>query len=199
MDSLEKLVLELCKFSNETQWVEFKHDNYNPDMIGKDISALANGAALCDKSRAYMLWGIDDKTHEIIGTNHNLQTLKKGNQELENWLRCLLSNNADFEFHTVNVNNLSVGLLIIYKAVNQTVMFDKVDYIRIGSYTKKLSDHPQVMGQLWDKLRSGRFEEEIAKNDLTLTEALDLLNYSSYFELLKNRFLQIMKNRILSA
>lgn len=100
-------------------------------MIGQDISALANSAALCEKSSAYMLWGIDDKTHEIVGTDYNLQTLKKGNQELENWLRSLLSRNADFEFHTVPMNGKNVGVLIIYRAANQTVMFEKVDYIRV--------------------------------------------------------------------
>lgn len=136
MENLDKLVNELRKLPNETQWLEFKHNNYEPAMIGQDISALSNSAAMCEKSCAYMLWGIDDKTHEIRGTDYNLQTLKKGNQELENWLRSLLSRNADFEFHTVQMNGKDVGVLIIYRAANQTVMFEKVDYIRVGSYTK---------------------------------------------------------------
>ena len=44
-------------------------------MIGKDISALANSAALYSKNCAYMIWGIDDTTHEIKGTNLNLQNI----------------------------------------------------------------------------------------------------------------------------
>lgn len=44
--------------------------------------------------------------------------------------------NADFEFHSVPMNDVTVGVLIIYRATNQTVMFEKVDYIRVGSYTK---------------------------------------------------------------
>ena len=136
MKNLDKLVNELRKLPNETQWLEFKHNNYDPAMIGQDISALANSAAMCEKGCAYMLWGIDDKTHEIVGTDYNLQTLKKGNQELVNWLRSLLSRNADFEFHAVRMNDKNVGVLIIYRATNQTVMFEKVDYIRVGSYTK---------------------------------------------------------------
>ena len=55
MENLNRLVNELCKLPNEIQWVEFKHNNYNPAMIGQDISALANSAALYDKSCAYML------------------------------------------------------------------------------------------------------------------------------------------------
>ena len=101
MENLDKLVRELMALPDETQWVEFKHDNYNPKMIGEDISALANGAALQDKDFAYFIWGIDNHMHEIVGTSYNLQNLKKGNQELENWLRYLLSDHADFEYQSV--------------------------------------------------------------------------------------------------
>ena len=152
-------------------------------MIGPDVSALANSAALHEKSCAYMLWGIDDTTHEIAGTDYNLQTLKKGNQELENWLRSLLSQNADFEFHSVPMNDKSVGILIIYRAVNQTVTFAKTDYIRVGNYTKKLNEHPALQAQLWDRLRNSKFEERYAKQDLGLEAALRLLDYSIYFDI----------------
>ena len=183
MENLDKLVNELRKLPTETQWLEFKHNNYTPDMIGKDISALANSASLYEKSCAYMLWGIDDETHEIVGTDYDLQTLKKGNRELENWLRSLLSKNADFEFHTVQMaEEKRVGVLIIYKATNQTVMFDKVDYIRVGSYTKRLSEYPAMQAQLWDKIRNSRFEERYAKQDMKLEDALRMLDYSVYFD-----------------
>lgn len=185
MENLDKLVTELCKLPNETQWVEFKHNNYMPEMIGQDISALANSATLHEKSCAYMLWGVDDTTHEIVGTEFNMQTVKKGQQELENWLRSLLSKNADFEFHSVKVEDKNVGVLIIHRAVNQTVMFQKVDYIRVGSYTKKLSEYPALQAQLWDRLRTSKFEERIAKHDLDLVTALGMLEYSTYFDLVK--------------
>lgn len=84
MENLEILVNELRSRDDEAPWVEFKHNNYNSDMIAEDISALANSATLFDKNCAYMLWGIDDKTHKIVGTDYDLQFLKKGNQELEN-------------------------------------------------------------------------------------------------------------------
>ena len=183
MENLNKLVLELCKYPNETPWLEFKHNNYDPHMIGQDISALANSAALYEKSAAYMLWGIDDITHEIVGTDYNLQTLKKGNQELENWLRYMLSKNADFEFYNLDVNNKSVGVLIIHRAVNQTVMFEKADYIRVGSYTKRLSEFPTMQSQLWHKLENSKFEERFTKQDLSLAEALQMLDCAIYFDI----------------
>lgn len=184
MENLNKLVNELCKLPSESPWIEFKHNNYDPDMIGKDISALANSAALYEKNCAYMLWGIDDATHEIVGTEYNLQTLKKGNQELENWLRSLLSQNAEFEFHEVKMNDKRIGVLIIYRAVNHTVTFEKTDYIRVGSYTKKLKDNQALQAQLWDKICNSKFEERYAKQDLELEEALRLLDYSAYFDMM---------------
>lgn len=55
MNDLEQLILHLRSNSSETNWLEFKHNNYDPEMIGMDISALANGAAFCGKSCAYMM------------------------------------------------------------------------------------------------------------------------------------------------
>lgn len=156
-----------------------------PDMIGQDISALANGATLHEKSKAYMLWGIDNDSHEIVGTSYDLQTLKKGNEELENWLRHMLSSNADFDFQTVELPEGKVGVLTIQKATNVPVTFQKTEYIRIGSYTKKLIDYPMIQRQLWDRLRDERFEERYAKIDLALVDALNYLDYNCYFELMR--------------
>ena len=163
MENLRFLIKELCKEYKESEWLEFKHNNCTPEMIGQDISALANGAAICEKSYAYMIWGVDDTTHEIVGTDFDLNKAKKGNQELENWLRYLLSKNTDFTFETVDMDGKKVGVLKISRALNQTVTFEKIDYIRVGSYTKKLNEFPNIESELWEKLRNCRFEEEIAK------------------------------------
>ena len=183
MKNLEKLVDELRKYDSENYWLEFKHNNYDPDMIGQDISALSNGAAYSDKNCAYMIWGIDDKTHEIVGTDYDQFTLKVGEQEIESWLRNLISKNVEFEFQTVFMNNKKVVVLIIYKETNQPAKLKKVDYIRVGSYTKKLNEYPQMQAQLWDKLRNDRFEEQYAIQDLTAEAAVKLLDFSIYFDI----------------
>ena len=183
MENLELLVNELRLLPSETPWIEFKHNNYDPQMIGQDICALANSATLYEKSCSYMIWGIDDKTHQVVGTEHNLQNLKKGNQELENWLRSLLSDNADFEFKNMEIENKKVGILIIYSATSFPVKFEKVDYIRIDSYTKKLKEYPMVEAQLWDRLKNIKFEDKSAITDLTINDAMQFLDYSVYFDL----------------
>ena len=67
-ERLIALVDELRALSTETEWVEFKKDNTDPEVIGKRISALSNGARLKDKNKGYMVWGVEDETHSVVGT-----------------------------------------------------------------------------------------------------------------------------------
>ena len=85
-ESLRELFLELQAMPTETEWLEFKVDNTKPETIGEYISALSNSAALLGKDRAYMLWGVDDANHDVLGTSFNPASCKVGNEELENWL-----------------------------------------------------------------------------------------------------------------
>ena len=73
---LPRLVRELCHLPAETQWAEFKENNTDPEMMGELISALSNAAALQGKETAYVVWGIADQTHEIIGTTFQPATAK---------------------------------------------------------------------------------------------------------------------------
>ena len=52
MENLKLLIREFCKYDEELSWLEFKHDNYKPETIGEDISALANGATLDERGCA---------------------------------------------------------------------------------------------------------------------------------------------------
>ena len=181
MENLDLLVKELCKLPSETNWVEFKHNNDEPRMIGEDISALANSAVVADRSHSYMIWGVDNDTHNLVGTKVRLKQLKRGNQELESWLRHLLSKNADFSFHSVDIDGKHLEIIAISKAFGTPVTFEKIDYIRVGSYTKKINEFPVLQAQLWDKLRHEPFEDVYAKTDLKLHQVLRQLDCDTYF------------------
>lgn len=188
MENCVALVNELRRLPLETEWVEFKHDNYTPEMIGADISALANGAALAGRAFAYMVWGIDDATHDIVGTTFDKQHLKVGGEEFDNWLRSLLSDNAEIDFHQVVIGGKNVVLLRIGKAVNRPVAFKKTTFIRVGSYTKKLHEIPSKEAVLWDKLRANRFENEAARVDVKGEEVISLLDTQTYFDRLSRLY-----------
>ncbi len=82
---------ELLRLPAETEWVEFKHNNENPQDIGEYLSAISNGAALHGKRTGYLVWGIEDDTHAVLGTTFRPKQAKKGNENLESWLLHLLN------------------------------------------------------------------------------------------------------------
>ena len=75
-NDINDIIEHVRKNSYETPWIEFKTNNYNPQMIGEYISALSNTAALFNHEKALMIWGIDDKNHNIIGTTFDPQNEK---------------------------------------------------------------------------------------------------------------------------
>ena len=63
--------------------------------------------------------------------------------------------------------------------------FENIPYIRMGSATPKLLDYPEHYEKLLETLRSYRWEHEIAKRYVSGDQVLELLDYSSYFRLVK--------------
>ena len=109
MENAESLLKNLTSLPRETQWFEFKQNNADANDIGEYISALGNSATCDDRDKAYLIWGVHDETHEIVGTSFNPYTHKIGNEELENWLRKLLSANAVFEFSLEEIEGKKGG------------------------------------------------------------------------------------------
>ena len=183
MEHIDLLVQELCRYP-ESEWLEFKMGNADPKMIGQRISALANGACLKDRSKAYLVWGIEDEAQKIKGTDIRLKEEKCGREELENWLKHQLSVNADFEFQYTDIDGKHIELIVISPAREYPVSFEKNNYIRVGSYTKNLKDYPPLEGRLWDELRRRGFESIAARIDISLEEVHQLLSSDTYFDAL---------------
>ena len=55
MKDLIALVKELTNYQVEQPWLEFKHNNCEHTMIGERISAIANSAAMLERSCGYMI------------------------------------------------------------------------------------------------------------------------------------------------
>lgn len=178
------LVEELCRYDSETEWIEFKTNNSNPEMIGQRVSALANSACRLGVPTAYMVWGVDDETHEVVGSTFRHRLEKRGNEELENWLHHQLTDNASFEFIEDEVDGRHVTVLMVQAAFYHTVDFERVPYIRVGSYTKKLREYPAIESEVWDRITKSDFESVTARGGLTLSDTLALLDYPKYFDLL---------------
>lgn len=183
---LQSLLRELCRLHrDEIEWVEFKVGNEQPDLIGEYISALANAAAYCGKVHAYLLWGVDDQTHDIVGTEFRPLQKKIGNEELESWLLRAISPKVNFRFFEIEIEGRCVVMLEIGAAFRHPVQFKSIEYIRVGSYKKKLKDFPEKERELWRIFDRIPFEKEIAAEHVSADEVLKLLDYPAYFDLLQ--------------
>ncbi len=182
---LKLIISDIQASPRECEWVEIKNDNYKPELIGEYVSALANGAAYMGQSKGYLAFGIDDLTHMLVGTTFSLQNEKIGNQEIENWIATQLSPRVDFVIHEIVINDKKIVVFIIDSAGNTPVKFRGVAYIRVGSYKKKLSDHPERERKIWQNTHNSCFELKIAKVGVTEDDILNLIDYSKAFKLLE--------------
>ncbi len=181
---LSELLHELCRLPEETEWAEFKSNLVNPEEIGEYISALANSAALFGKTNAYLVWGVNDENHELIGTTFHPSKTKIGNEELESWLLRFLHRHINFRFIEFVTEDKHFTLLEIPCAAHEPVQFKGVKYIRIGSYKKKLKDYPEKERELWRTFDVTPFEYQVARDRVGDTDVLKLLDYPAYFKLL---------------
>jgi ATP-dependent DNA helicase RecG len=182
-DYLAGLLRELCQLPKETEWVEFKVNHAEPEAIGEYISALSNAAALVGKASAYLVWGIRDDDHTIVGTKFEPSAMRVGNEELENWLLRLLEPKINFRFFNLVVDGKAVVMLEIDRAARHPVRFQGQELIRVGSYKKKLKDFPEKERELWRIFDQTPFEDGIAAERVSADSVLQLLDYPTYFDL----------------
>lgn len=177
------LIDDLRRLPAECPWAEFKENNSDPAMIGKLVSAMSNAARIANKDFAYVLWGVRDGTQDIVGTTFEPSSAKPNDQPLELWLAQRLQPAIALRFEVVVFEAQRLVLLTIPAASSSPVEFDRCAYIRIGSATPRLSDHPERQKALWAKLQPYAWESGIVAQFLTGDEVLEKLDYASYFEL----------------
>ena len=170
LSELKNIVSKLSKETKEQEWFEFKLNNkLDNQTIGEYISALSNSACLQNKDFGYLIWGINDKTHKIEGTNISLKKTKAGNIELEFWLNLNLNPKIDFSIHEFEYEpSKNICLIKIPAAVNQPVKFRGKDYIRIDSNKTELKNYPDKARRIWNSTEdwSAEIVENATLNDL---------------------------------
>lgn len=147
---LQAKLTELLALPQETEWVEFKHNNSEPQMIGEYLSALSNSAALARQTFGYLVWGIEDGTKKIVGTSFKPRNQKAaGNEDLEPWLNRKLAPRVNFGIYEFEANTHPMVLFEIQAANSTPVAFADRRYVRVGSHKKLLAEHPERERQLW--------------------------------------------------
>jgi ATP-dependent DNA helicase RecG len=149
---VEAKVDGFLKLPAETEWVEFKHNNDNPQMIGEYLSAISNSAALECQPFGYIVWGIEDGTHNVVGTTFKPRQKKgQGNEDLEPWSNKLLSPRINFRIFEFDTDDGTPVVLFEIQAANTApVAFSGRRYVRVGSHKKLLGEHPEKERRLWE-------------------------------------------------
>jgi len=144
------LIDRLLEEASEQEWLEFKENNYEPQTLGEYLSALANAACVAGKPRGYLLFGVQDGSHRVVGTSFDPYTAKgKGHQDLMLWLAMGLQPNVGFDVHVVEHPKGRVVLFEVKAASDRPVHFYGTAYIRIGTSKTELHKHPEKERTIW--------------------------------------------------
>lgn len=182
---LRKLIDTLRKEPRETEWLEFKENNDQPQLIGEYLSALSNSACLANKLHGYLVYGIQNKTHDVVGTSFQPHSTKgKGNEDLEPWLARLLEPHVDFSIEPYDYDGKSVVVFRVDATRNTPVMFSGEAYIRVGEHKHNLKKFPEKERKIWQMTPPTSFEGGIALSKQSGDDVLKNIDYPSAFELL---------------
>ena len=137
-EELLVILSNLLKVS-ENECVEFKRakNNFDVDTLGKYFSALANEANLKNKLYSWIIFGVDDKTHELTSTNYciDIDFNKVKKQISDN-----TTDNISFiEIYTIVVNGKRVIMFQVPAASGTPINWKGFPYGRIGESLSPLS------------------------------------------------------------
>ena len=93
---LINLLDRLISLSKENEIVEFKKNFHSKEEIGERISAISNSACLLNQPYGYLVYGVENDTHKVVGTTFSAKSHMVGNEELELWLLNRLNPKIDF-------------------------------------------------------------------------------------------------------
>lgn len=184
LSELHKTLDGLRRLPHETEWVEFKHNFHSPEEIGERLSALSNSACLHKKPYGYLVFGVKDGTHEVLGTTFHAKAHKKGNEELEMWLVNRLNPRIDVEIYEFEYKDKHISMYKIPATSGRPVTFLNQAYIRVGSLTKLLMNYPDKEAKIWATGNQKPLDRIPVKTGLSGQEVITLLSVQTYFDLM---------------
>ena len=153
MSNVIEVINELCQYDSEREWFEFNENWYKSDELGEYISAPSNSAAYEGRKQGYFIWGVNDKTHEIVGTDFNCNQDVK-NEPLKHYLARQLTPDVNFKFEEEMINGKRLVMLTIPSAKSVPTAYARERY-RIGSSKENLRKFPEKESYLFNIMSYG--------------------------------------------
>ena len=169
MDNHELILLvdELRALPKENEYVEFKSgDVTTNDKFGQYISAISNAACINNQAFGYLVFGVNNQTHDVEGTNYKFKNKKEGNQELELWVRNLIHPSVKFQFYSCQHGKYYLEIFKIPAAVGEPTHFKKIPYIRFDSSLTDLRNFPQHIKFIYNSQEDAKIIDKATINDL---------------------------------
>ncbi len=146
---LQALLERLRREPAEAEWLEFKQNRYEPQDLGEYLSALSNAACIHGKPKGYLVFGVEDGSHEIKGTTFDPEATKKGNQSLLIWLAVGLQPSVGFEHFVFTDQGKRIVMFVVSPAFDRPVKFYGEGFVRVGSCKTSLAKHPEMERAIW--------------------------------------------------
>lgn len=96
----------------ESEVVEFKRgkDGFSSNDLGKYVSALANEANLRGRERAWLVFGVDDKTRAVVGSSY-----KEDSAHLQSDKMQIINGTGSFTVRDIYVLNHPDGRVVLFE------------------------------------------------------------------------------------
>lgn len=135
----------------EAEWYEFKRNRVPPPAeLGEYLAGLSNAAALAHKRYGYLILGVDDTTHDVVGTTYDPYSTKAKGQDLLHWLSRGLDPRVYVDAEVVAHPEGRVVIFEVGAARDRPVSFYGKAKIRVGTSLTDLSEHPELARALWN-------------------------------------------------
>jgi ATP-dependent DNA helicase RecG len=186
ISELKKIISASKKHNNnELFWLEFKtnfpDEEVMFDILGKNVSGIANSCTYHKKEFGYIVCGVEDETLKEVGVDFDPFNLKKGNQDLEIYLRSKLIG-VDFEMIPFNKDNKKFLMIRISKSLGQISRFNKISYFRVGKNIKPLNACSQELQlKMHYSIRKSEFWDRAILSDIEISTVLEKLHYDVYY------------------
>ena len=154
MADIQNLLDDLTSHQDEYEWLDFKENWFSKDQIGEYISALSNGAALSGRDLGYLIWGIGDDGHDVVGTTIDLDK-DIDHEPYKHYLARNLSPSIAFRTEETSYKGQRIVILFVSAAKIVQTKFKSEGYIRIGSSKERLSKFPEWEARLNSVLLHG--------------------------------------------
>jgi len=193
-------ILECLKTKGELPYIEAKNSLPDKEQIGKTLSALSNSASYHNQEYAYIIWGIENGTWDVIGTEFDIEKESQGKKGF------ILPQIIDAFNHGVEIARGAFGIdgrrlfvLRIKNSGNDPLYFNKIAYIRIGEVNDELSDHPEILKFLINKNVDWSGQTPEGSSLDWIDEDAFAYMKGKYFEIRENQKKQLNKRQLLNT